>query len=220
MILPWTVGLALLGAAVVATRWATRRTDVLGRRRAFPYGSVIALLVVAAIAAVPWILRVWLENELGAAATRFVGASATVHCQTFGEAFVDAGAELGYVAFRPDGVPEHHTLIKRRQCSDLASYLHSDMSNPTMEQVVAVHTLTHEAVHMSGETDEAKTECFAVQRDAEMARLLGAPDAGAARLADDYWISIYPRMPDPYRSSQCTPGGPLDVHSPFSPWRP
>jgi hypothetical protein len=71
---------------------------------------------------------------------------------------------------------------------------------------------------MSGETSEAKTECIAVQRDAEMARLLGASDIAARTLAESYWAQIYPRMPEGYRASQCGPGREMDIHSPDAPW--
>ncbi|MGI8708467.1 MAG: hypothetical protein ACR2LG_09745 [Actinomycetota bacterium] len=49
------------------------------------------------------------------------GVPVEVECQGFGGAFVDAGAEFGYVAFGPDGVPERKTLIKREQCRDLSA---------------------------------------------------------------------------------------------------
>jgi hypothetical protein len=39
-----------------------------------------------------------------------IGVEAKVHCQSFGEAFVDAGAEQGYVALGSDGAPERETL--------------------------------------------------------------------------------------------------------------
>ena len=106
----------------------------------------------------------WLQGQLGAAASEVVGVPVEVECQSFGSAFVDAGAEFGYVAFGPDGVPERKTLIKREQCCDLSAYLRSDKESPTTEQIVAVHTLTHEVIHMSGVTNEAETECIAVQR--------------------------------------------------------
>lgn len=94
-------------------------------------------------------------------------------------------------------------MIKREQCGDLSDYLRSDKGNPPMEHVIAVHTLTHEAMHMGGVTSEAETECLAVRHDAEMARLLGASPTGAARLANLYWELHYPRMPDGYRSESC-----------------
>ena len=97
------------------------------------------------------------------------GARVAVRCQTVGGAFVDAGPELGYVRWRADGSPEPWTLIKRDQCRDLAAYLRSDKRRPTRDQV-AVHVLTHEAMHLSGRLGEAVAECAAVQRDAHTAR--------------------------------------------------
>jgi hypothetical protein len=85
---------------------------------------------------------------------------------------------------------------------------------------MAVHVLTHEAIHMSGVADEAVTECLAMQHDARAARLLGAPAEYARRLSRRYWTSIYPRMPAEYRSQECGPNGRLDAHIATSPWAP
>ena len=101
-------------------------------------------------------------------------------------------------------------LIKRDQRRHLAACAGSDKRRPSHEQVVAVHVLPHEAMHLSGRLNEAAAECAAVQRDAHTARLLGAPDAAAAELAAAYWRNVYPLMPDGYRSADCRPGGALD----------
>ena len=199
----WLGLICFAGSAAVVIRWIPRRVDSLGRRRSFPIYSAGFLVVLGCAFLTPWVLRVWLEERLSDAASVFVGQPVEVNCQSFGEAFVDTRHEFGYVAFGPDGVPERKTLIKRQQCRDLRDYLSSDKEAPTREHVIAVHTLTHEAVHMSGVTVEAATECQAVQRDAEMARLLGAPAAGAERLAALYRETIYPQMPEAYRSENC-----------------
>ena len=123
-----------------------------------------------------------------------------MHCQTAGQEFVDAGAELGWVRYGPDGVPEHATLIKRAQCGDLSAYLRSDKTAPTLDQVIAVHILSHEARHMAGQTSEAVAECGAVQRDAQTAELLGADPDQALRLARTYWRAVYPRLSEDYLS--------------------
>jgi hypothetical protein len=205
-------------AGIVGIRWMLRRSDSLGRVRPFPTLWVVLLVILGSLAMTPWFLRVRLESRLGAAASSVVGVPVAVFCQSFGEAFVDIGSEYGYVEFGPDGLPERSTLIKRQQCHDLQTYLRSDKSDPSEGQVVAVHTLTHESVHMSGLTNEAQTECHALQRDAETARLLGATPQQAGRLAAIYWTSLYPRMPGDYRSPECRPGGKLDLHGPDAPW--
>lgn len=213
------IGVVLLCATgVVFLHWFMHRVDSLGRVRSLPWLSLSVLLAAGLGFLTPWFLRVRLEGRLADAASAVVGERVEVHCQSFGEAFVDVGAELGYVAFGSDGVPELRTLIKREPCAALADYLRSDKGAPSREQIVAVHTLTHEAIHMSGVTNEAETECLAMQRDAEMARLLGAEPAAARALAASYWTTVYPQMPDAYRSSACGPGAELDIGSPDAPW--
>jgi len=72
----------------------------------------------------------------------------------------------------------------------------------------------------SSTVDESAAECAAVQRDARTARLLGAPGDRALALAVAYWRTVYPAMPDGYRSSSCRPGGAMDEHLPDAPWAP
>jgi hypothetical protein len=208
----------LTGAAVAAIGWGLRRTDELGRPRQFPWVSVALLLALSVGAAVPGVLRASQERRLGGTASVLAGARVAVRCQSFGGAFVDAGPELGYVRWRADGTPEAWALIKRDQCRHLAAYVRSDKRRPSRDQVVAVHVLTHEAMHLSGRLGEAGAECAAVQRDAETARLLGSPAADAARLAVSYWRDLYPLMPDSYRSPECRAGGAMDERLADAPW--
>ena len=210
--------LCALAAVVVAGRWWTRRYDALGRPRSFPYLGVGLLVVVALGIAVPTYLRHREEDRLSTVATQLAGVHATVHCQTVGAELVDLGSELGWVRWGPDGKPEHQTLIKHGPCRALRSYLASSKQQPSDNQVIAVHVLTHESMHMRGLTDEAQAECAAVQRDAMTARLLGADPAAARALAVRYWTQMYPQMPDGYRTGECTTGGPLDERLPDAPW--
>ncbi|MGZ6792400.1 MAG: hypothetical protein ACXVFV_05560 [Mycobacteriales bacterium] len=213
------VGLgATLAAVAVAGRWAVRRTDALGRPRVFPIWSVTLLGALAVASLVPVARHHLEEGRLTRVATALVGHRVAVQCQTTAGALVDAGAELGFVRYDAQGVPEPRTTIKRDPCQALASYLAGDRARPSLDEVVAVHVLTHEAMHMRGQTGEALAECEAVQRDARTARLLGATPAQADDLARRYWVAVYPRMPDDYRSDDCRPGGPLDEHLATSPW--
>jgi hypothetical protein len=210
--------LLVVAAAVLSVRWIARPNDSFGRQRAFPYMSIGLLGVLAVGAAVPSYLRHREEQRLSAVATQLVGTDARVHCQTFGQTFTQLDGDLGFVKWGPDGVPEHQTLIKRGQCADLKSYLGSDKEHPTPDQVVAIHVLTHESMHMRGITEEAKAECAAIQRDSTTAELLGASPAAAMGLARIYWRIDYPLMPSTYRTKDCVPGGSLDEHLPSAPW--
>jgi hypothetical protein len=217
-LLTWVAGALALAAGVITLRWWRNRFDSLGRRTPVPWISVLLLLALGMGALVPGVLRGRLERQLSAAATADVGVPVTVHCQSLGAAFTDVGAELGYVRYGGDGVPEHSTLIKRDQCRDLARYLHSDKHEPSRDEVVAVHVLSHESMHMAGTTSEAAAECAATQRDERVGELLGATPADARALAETYWATIYPFMPDDYRSGDCRDGGALDEHLGSGPW--
>jgi hypothetical protein len=209
---------AVVAALAVAGRWWMRRYDALGRPRAFPYLGVGLLVVLAVGVAVPSYLRHREEDQLSVVATQLAGVQAKVHCQTIGAELVDVGSELGWVKWGPDGVPEHQTLIKHGPCRALHAYMASSKQQPSDDEVIAVHVLTHESMHMRGMTDEAEAECAAVQRDARTARLLGADAAAATALAHRYWTQMYPQMPDGYRSGYCSAGGSLDEHLPDAPW--
>ncbi len=216
--LTFLAGALLLAAVVAATRWWLRRVDALGRSRPFPVFSVALLVVMGAGMLVPGVRHHQLEDRLAAVASNLAGHPVVVNCQTAGQEWVDAGAELGYERYGRDGVPERETLIKHAQCKDLSRYLRSHGDHPDHGQVLAVHVLTHEAMHMSGATDEARAECLAVQRDAKTARLLGASPQEAAAMARRYWRTYYPRMPDGYVTPECRAGGQLDLASPDAPW--
>jgi hypothetical protein len=211
-----SAGLAA-GAVAVSSAWYARRRDSLGRPRDFPVWSVSLLTVLALGAAVPGVRRHQQETRLARVASVLVGAKVTVHCQSIGGALVDVSGDLGYVRYSADGVPEHSSRIKRDQCHDLRHYV-GHRHHPSQDDVVAVHVLTHEAMHMRGETSESTAECEAVQRDRQTATLLGASPSQAEELARLYWRTVYPSMPDGYRTADCAPGGPLDEHLATAPW--
>jgi hypothetical protein len=209
---------AAAGAIALAVRWSLNRYDRIGRPRKFPTISVALLAIVAIALTVPTVLRHREESRLGKVASVLVGAAVSVHCQTFGQTFTDLSGDLGFVKFGPGGVPEHHTTIKRGPCADLRHYYGSDKQHPSAQEIIAVHILTHEAMHMRGETNEAVAECQAMQRDSETAQLLGATPEQSLKLARAYWLIDYPNMPEGYRSAECHLGGSLDEQLPNPPW--
>ena len=210
----------LVLAGVVVLRWWRHRTDALGRRQPFPVVSVALCVVLAGASAWPVAVDALTERRLSAVGSQVAGVPMEVHCQSFGEASVEVSSHLGEVAYGPDGRPGRRAVLAWGQCRLLRTWAGDRGHDASLEQVVAVHVLTHEAVHVAGHTDEARTECLAVQRDAATARLLGADDDVARALAVRYWHEVYPRVRPGYRSAACGPGGAMDEGSPDAPWRP
>lgn len=206
----WIAIAAAAGAVAVAGRWWSRRVDGLGRPRPKPWLGAGVLLAAAAVAGVVAVRHHLLERRLGRAASALAGRGVGIRCQGWAASFVDPEVEPGYVRFGADGRPARSATVKADQCRHLAAYLRSSKRSPSAAEVVAVHLLTHEAMHLSGILSESQAECAAVQRDARTARLLGAPPAAAAALARAYFEQDFPRMPDEYRSPDCRPGGALD----------
>ncbi len=218
MLLAVCIGLAALACAVTV-RWVLVREDCLGRRtRSFPVVAA-GLPALAAIAcAVPVVRHAQLETRLGQVASILAAVPASVRCETAGQAWLEVHPERGYVAVGADGAPSLEAVVTYDTCNDLASWIASDHRAPTSNQVVSVHVLTHEAMHIAGRLDEARAECAAVQRDTHTAQLLGATVDQARSLARQYLLTVYPTMPDAYRSSACVAGGAMDEHLENSPW--
>jgi hypothetical protein len=213
--------IALISVALALTlvlRWAVRRVDSLGRPRPFPTVSIGVVLLVALATGVPAILHLRMERRLSEVASGLVGSSVTVQCKTLGQSWLDAHTELGYVRFSADGVPEPETVLADEACQDLEAWRRSDHEVLDRDQVIAVHVLTHESMHMTGIANEARTECAAMQRDVRTAQALGATEAQGIELARFYWEQVYPQVPDEYWSNECAPGGELDESLPNAPW--
>ncbi|MCU1599635.1 MAG: hypothetical protein JWO22_344 [Frankiales bacterium] len=217
-VLSATSGAAVLGAAALSGRWLLHQREELGRPRPFPRISVALLAVLGIALAVPVVRRHHEEDRLSRVASRLVGHRVKVHCQSLGQALTDVGSELGYVKYGEDGVPEQQTTIKRDPCGELRKYYGGNRHRPTTDEIIAVHVLTHESMHMRGLVQEDMAECAAVQRDEETAEMLGATPGEAAMLARLYWGTVYPDMPEGYTTPDCRPGGALDEHLVTSPW--
>ena len=172
-----------------------------------------------AIIAVPLVLlgyteRQWVtaEQQFSAVARTIEPVAPGVHCQRLGETLTANAWELGHVMFE-DGVPSGPAVLAYSACQDLTAYWRSssrEKSNPPKEQIIAVHVLTHESVHLTGVLDEALTECRAMQRDAVVAQRLGATAEQGRVLAERYASAVYPLMPSDYTSRDCVKDGPLD----------
>lgn len=216
--LTWIAIGAALGALAVVGNWWRHHDDSRRTPARPPWVGAGILVAVAAVAGTFVLRHRALESRLSRVASDLAGRPVKVRCETYTATFVDPNVEAGYVMFDASGRPAAVTAVKPDVCRDLAAYLRSAKTAPSRAQVIAVHVVTHESMHLGGEGGEAQAECAAVQRDARTARLLGAPPAAAARLASAYWATVFPSMPDAYRAGECRPGGALDEHLGDGPW--
>lgn len=159
--------------------------------------------------------RQWVSAEQAfSAAARGIAPNARgVHCQRLGETFTATGSYLGSVQFDAAGRPADVAVLSYETCQRLSAWWRSswtEKNSAPLEQIIAVHVLSHESVHLTGDTNEASTECKAMQLDAQTAVRLGATPAQGRSLALRYWTEVYPRMSPDYVSAGCKPGGPLD----------
>ncbi len=159
--------------------------------------------------------RQWVdaEHRFSAVARALAPGADGVHCQRLGETFSYAGAELGHVDWDEDGVPTGPAMVSYETCGRLAAYRGSsgaERSDAPLDQVIAVHVLTHEAMHLASRLEESAAECAALQRDAWVAQQLGASEAEGQALAERYWREVYPRMPDAYTDRACAADAALD----------
>ena len=102
-------------------------------------------------------------------------------------------------------------------CTSLVrfAYLRARPKNQTLAKedlAEAVVALAHEAQHVAGIKDEARAECYGLQRIRPLARMLGATKDYAAGLAVLAWRFLYPQLFASYHSPECRDGGALDVN--------
>jgi hypothetical protein len=78
----------------------------------------------------------------------------------------------------------------------------------------AVDTLAHEAIHVAGVRNEARTECYAMQLTRATAIGLGAGSGYAIALARVLWEGYdeYGAANPDYHTPACRDGGPLDLN--------
>lgn len=209
-------------AAAYVWRWLRRSPDKNPLEDRFP---ALELLVLGAVAAAAW-WPTWQADraarKAGAVMSALAGQPLAYTCGSQLGTFFDRDTDFayGYVRWNELG-PEKRSKLRHESCDGLVEFLKNPSALPgprRRARVIAVHVVSHEARHMLGEMNEAKADCQALQRNAQVAQALGAPVATARELALAYWQEVYPAMPAPYNSPECRPGGALDENLPTSPW--
>jgi hypothetical protein len=155
------------------------------------------------------------DPVLGRVASQLAGTPAEVRCWSRADwprvTALDPEPTGGFTDFS-----EGTINLPPGVCRSLAVLAYSPshrFPDASWSQVAAPHVLAHEAAHL-GEAgpSEWRAECDAVQTTQRAAELLGAASGYARWMARLDWLHLYPRLSDSYRTPDCVPGGPLDLH--------
>ena len=188
--------------------------------RALSWPAVLVFAGIAAALAWPPASKWRFEHFLTAKARALSGSAlATVHCNSAADTLFDpnvfaaghADLETGAIVFNADWCGRLQKHLRNPQRAD-------------PDGIVALHIFAHEAMHVRGERDEARTECQAIQRHAQAAALLGIPVEIGRQHARAYYRGPYQQragagsMSSQYYSNECAPGRMLDERLPDPPW--
>ena len=173
------------------------------------------------------------ERRLADVASGLAGRDVSVHCQSFWAELVDISGRSGSVWFDENGGPVDEAALSRETCKWLVRLAGGDARDDLAcleaavlvgacgrdgdDLVHAVVTLAHESMHLRGARDEATTQCYAIQLAARAAQLLGVAPAQAVAIGR-HALARQRYVPSSYQSSECRPGGALDLHPETPSW--
>lgn len=196
------------------------------------------LAIVAVLVAALWLWtnhqRHATEHHLGTIASQLAVRPVGVRCQGFWAAMLDINDRKGEVDF-PQGRAPDHMFLTRDVCGRLRHFgagkarkeldcleaidwttwsagvsFNAPCEKRARDDVEAVNTLAHEAMHLRGFVGEAQAQCYAIQEDAWTVMRFGGTAAEGAAVAA-YVLALQQLLPFEYQSSQCRAGGSLDL---------
>lgn len=176
-----------------------------------------------------------LERRLAPVASGIAGVRVEVDCQSVWGDLLDVQWREGEVRFDATGRPERKLFLTRRICGRLREFArhaeHRELdclrgldwsaADPlpfdsacyarSGDTIYAILILAHESYHTAGVTDEATTNCFAIQAMAWTAAQLGAPLVEGDVIARAMEV-LEPKQGSGYATSECHAGRRLDLH--------
>jgi hypothetical protein len=156
------------------------------------YPPYLLLVLALAIICAWQPLAMWrFEARLARAASALAdGRRASVHCNTLFDTMLDPNMLYAGHA----NIETGRIVLQKPWCSRLQTYLSHPAGASDVERY-SLHLFTHEAMHVRGEKDEARTDCQAMQRHVRAAGLLGVPAELARGDVRDYFRSVFGQSP-------------------------
>jgi hypothetical protein len=181
---------------------------------------VVGLAVLAALGAVVWLAGRggWesLDEETRATATRRFSSEASQIVGRAVEVKCDEKGEVVGVVQHADGaarVGGSVAYLTPQRCHDLYRVAFEQDDSGRAARAIAV--LAHEAWHLRGESNEARTECFALQSGVELGRRLGLSEETARQLMRQQLVENQLRARGSLEylvPAECRDGGSLDLN--------
>jgi hypothetical protein len=169
------------------------------------------------------------EHRLALVASELAEREVGVDCPGFFTRLIEITPNAGWVDFDEHGLPADSTHLSAETCRSLEriwrageppsfSCLRSLCERETLELVAGIVTLAHESWHLRGVTNEAQTQCYAIQTAELVALRLGVRPQDAHAVAD-FSAAYDARSPEgEYHSSECRSGGAFDLHPDTAAW--
>jgi hypothetical protein len=163
------------------------------------------------------------EARLAKIASVIAGRDVGIACPGTLATLTEVSAQDGSVVFSPEGKPADEARLSSDTCDTLRGFLHGEVpsldclgrhgecAQDAREAAIAVNVLSHESWHLAGVRDEAATQCYALQTNADTALRLGASPEDARAIATFILREVQPALPADYRSRDCFADGPLDL---------
>lgn len=185
-----------------------------------PSPRVLAIGALAlAVTGVPWFhardRRLEVEHRAASVASALTHRTIAVHCPGPIRRRVMYEIHEGEVRFDADGVPADETKLSAGTCDGLRDALDDGPllqlacltggacagSEERVARALAV--LTHEIMHLRGTQDEARAECQARKRVAQVAQAFGIGAAGGAQIATWQTVTWSQELPARYQGGTC-----------------
>lgn len=185
---------------------------------------LVALVLIPLLGIVGWQAARGQQNErrLALVATELAQRDVGVDCPGFFARLIEITPNAGWVEFDEQGLPADAANLSATTCRSLErvwraetppsfACLRAACELETLGLVAGLVTLAHESWHLRGLTNEAQTQCNAIQTVELVALRLGVRPLDARAVAD-FAAANDAREPEgDYRSSECAPGGAYDL---------